>query len=108
MDAEDCWHTILAGASLFDATQGNVGLLVLVRSVGGPSYVRCMNPVPRPQGVTLKALTKSILSTTWKNKQAEYADRVEGTLEDVYSSSKIPQRTSAAWQRARRSRSSKK
>ena len=58
---------------------------------------RGINPAPRPQGVALKALKRSILSTTWSRKRKEYTDRGVGTLKDVYSPAQIPDHTTVAW-----------
>ncbi|KAK4118068.1 hypothetical protein N657DRAFT_584317, partial [Parathielavia appendiculata] len=58
---------------------------------------RGMNPAPRPQGVALKAMQKSILRTTWARKRSEYADRGENTIKDSYTPSQILVHTSAVW-----------
>ena len=59
---------------------------------------RNVNPAPRPQGVALKALKKSILAVVWARKRREYTDRLEGTIKDSYSKAQIPQHHAAAWQ----------
>lgn len=59
---------------------------------------RNMNPAPRPQGIALKALKKSILAVVWSRKRSEYRDRLEGTIKDVYLPAQIPDHTSAVWE----------
>lgn len=59
---------------------------------------RNMNPAPRPQGIALKALKKSILAVVWSRKRSEYRDRLEGTIKDVYTPAQIPDHTSAVWE----------
>ena len=46
---------------------------------------RNVNPAPRPQGIALKALKRSILAVVSARKRREYADRQEGTIKDSYS-----------------------
>ena len=91
--------------SLSDITEEDLGLqystvrgyVTAIQKLYKIQKSRGVNTVSGPQGATLRALTKSILSTTWKIKRAGYVDRVEGTLKDVYSPSKIPEHTSAGW-----------
>ena len=58
---------------------------------------RGINPAGAPQGVTLKVLARNVLSTTWSRKRKEYMDRTVGTLNDVYSPTKLPKHTTATW-----------
>jgi hypothetical protein len=58
---------------------------------------RGINPAPRPQGIALKALKRSILTTTWSRKRKEYTDRGVSTLKDMYSPAQIPDHTAVAW-----------
>jgi hypothetical protein len=51
---------------------------------------RNVNPAPRPQGIALKALKRSILAVVWARKRREYTDRLEGTIKDFYSKAQIP------------------
>lgn len=59
---------------------------------------RNINPAPRPQGIALKALKKSILAVVWARRRAEYEDRLEGTIKDSYTKAQVPQHHAAAWQ----------
>jgi hypothetical protein len=59
---------------------------------------RNVNPAPRPQGIALKALKRSILAVVWARKRREYTDRLAGTIKDSYSKAQIPQHHAAAWQ----------
>lgn len=59
---------------------------------------RNINPAPRPQGIALKALKKSILAVVWARRRAEYEDPLEGTIKDSYTKAQVPQHHAAAWQ----------
>jgi len=73
------------------------GYVSAIQKLYEKQKVMGINPAPRPQGVALKALKRSILATAWNKKRKEYTDRGVGTLKDVYSPTQIPQHTAAAW-----------
>lgn len=73
------------------------GYVSAIQKLYDEQKTRGINPAPRPQGVALKALKRSILATTWSKKRKEYTDRGVGTLRDVYSPAQIPDHTAVAW-----------